>query len=139
MPRARLRDLGLEVGTLPPGPFNAITDVPGVKVGNYTLTASLAGYASRTVSFSCDLGVDCVVPSIELLQLGSLEISTADVNATAVSNAIFVLSGGGSTPVTQTAPPSLKLPLVSCFGVTFSSDECGAATTQMCPGWVKSR
>ena len=37
MPRARLRDLGLTVGTLPPGPFNAITDVDGVKVGYSTL------------------------------------------------------------------------------------------------------
>jgi D-aminopeptidase len=36
MPRARLRDLGLEVGTLSPGPYNAITDVPGVKVGYST-------------------------------------------------------------------------------------------------------
>jgi D-aminopeptidase len=37
MPRARLRDLGLTVGTLPPGPFNAITDVAGVKVGYATV------------------------------------------------------------------------------------------------------
>lgn len=37
MPRARLRDLGLKVGTLPPGPFNAITDVAGVKVGYTTV------------------------------------------------------------------------------------------------------
>jgi D-aminopeptidase len=37
MPRARLRDLGLKVGSLPPGPFNAITDVPGVKVGYSTV------------------------------------------------------------------------------------------------------
>jgi D-aminopeptidase len=37
MPRARLRDLGLKVGALPPGPFNAITDVPGVKVGYSTV------------------------------------------------------------------------------------------------------
>jgi D-aminopeptidase len=37
MARARLRDLGLKVGTLPPGPFNAITDVPGVKVGYATV------------------------------------------------------------------------------------------------------
>ena len=37
MPRARLRDLGLEVGTLPPGPLNAITDVAGVKVGYATV------------------------------------------------------------------------------------------------------
>lgn len=37
MTRARLRDLGISVGLLPPGPANAITDVPGVKVGHTTL------------------------------------------------------------------------------------------------------
>jgi D-aminopeptidase len=37
MGRARLRDLGLSVGILPTGPFNAITDVPGVAVGHSTL------------------------------------------------------------------------------------------------------
>jgi D-aminopeptidase len=35
--RARLRDLGLVIGRYPPGPFNAITDVVGVKVGHLTL------------------------------------------------------------------------------------------------------
>ena len=35
--RARLRDLGIEIGLLPPGPLNAITDVPGVRVGHTTL------------------------------------------------------------------------------------------------------
>ena len=34
---ARLRDLGLAVGSLPPGPLNAITDVPNVRVGHTTL------------------------------------------------------------------------------------------------------
>jgi len=33
----RLRDLGLSVGHLPPGPLNAITDVAGVRVGVTTL------------------------------------------------------------------------------------------------------
>lgn len=33
----RLRDLGIAVGELPPGPLNAITDVPGVRVGMTTL------------------------------------------------------------------------------------------------------
>jgi D-aminopeptidase len=33
----RLRDLGLSVGLLPPGPLNAITDVAGVTVGMTTL------------------------------------------------------------------------------------------------------
>lgn len=33
MTRARLRDLGIQTGTLRPGRWNAITDVPGVRVG----------------------------------------------------------------------------------------------------------
>jgi D-aminopeptidase len=33
----RLRELGIVTGELPPGPFNAITDVPGVQVGHTTL------------------------------------------------------------------------------------------------------
>ncbi len=37
MPRARLRDLGLAVGSMPTGRFNAITDVPGTLVGHTTL------------------------------------------------------------------------------------------------------
>jgi D-aminopeptidase len=35
--RARARDLGLAPGTLPVGPLNAITDVPGMRVGHTTL------------------------------------------------------------------------------------------------------
>jgi len=33
----RARDLGIIIGTLPPGPNDAITDVPGVRVGSTTL------------------------------------------------------------------------------------------------------
>ncbi len=35
--RVRVRALGLRLGQLEPGPLNAITDVPGVKVGQVTL------------------------------------------------------------------------------------------------------
>jgi D-aminopeptidase len=35
--KARARDLGIIVGTLPTGPLNAITDVAGVRVGHATL------------------------------------------------------------------------------------------------------
>src|ERR1700734_2792177 len=35
--RARARDLGVAPGTLPPGPGNAITDVPGIRVGHATV------------------------------------------------------------------------------------------------------
>ena len=37
--RARLRDLGISIGRYPTGPFNAITDVPKVRVGHTTLIA----------------------------------------------------------------------------------------------------
>src|SRR5262245_26746893 len=33
----RLRDLGVVIGTLPVGPSNTLTDVPGVRVGHTTL------------------------------------------------------------------------------------------------------
>jgi D-aminopeptidase len=52
MSRARARDLGIVVGTLPPGPRNAITDVAGVRVGHATV---IAGERTRT-------GVTAVLP-----------------------------------------------------------------------------
>src|SRR5262245_43997954 len=36
MPRARLRDLGIRVGSLPTGPLNAVTDVAVVRVRHHT-------------------------------------------------------------------------------------------------------
>lgn len=37
MGKARLRDLGISIGTMPAGRWNAITDVPGVRVGQTTV------------------------------------------------------------------------------------------------------
>ena len=37
MSKPRLRDLGVTIGTLPTGAWNAITDVPGVRVGHTTV------------------------------------------------------------------------------------------------------
>jgi D-aminopeptidase len=53
--KARARDLGIDVGRLPSGPENAITDVPGVTVGHTTLHE---GESVRT-------GVTVVVPPTE--------------------------------------------------------------------------
>src|SRR5215831_16363359 len=36
--RPRLRDWGIAIGTLAPGPLDAITDVPGVRVGHVTVS-----------------------------------------------------------------------------------------------------
>jgi D-aminopeptidase len=52
--RVRARELGIVVGSLPPGPGNAITDVPGVLVGHTTL---VSGDDIRT-------GVTAVVPVV---------------------------------------------------------------------------
>jgi D-aminopeptidase len=53
--KARARDLGIDVGRLPSGPENAITDVPGVMVGHTTL---VEGESVRT-------GVTVVAPPPE--------------------------------------------------------------------------
>jgi D-aminopeptidase len=43
--RPRLRELGIALGELPPGPLNAITDVPGVRVGQTTLISGVGPLA----------------------------------------------------------------------------------------------
>ncbi len=52
MARPRARELGIAPGTLPPGELNAITDVPGVRVGHETI---VEGDSVRT-------GVTVVLP-----------------------------------------------------------------------------
>lgn len=54
MTRARLRDLGISIGYFATGPYNAITDVPGVLVGHRTLIHDTP-HVTRT-------GVTMIVP-----------------------------------------------------------------------------
>src|SRR5258708_5082730 len=44
----RIRDFGVTPGYLPPGPLNAITDVPGVRVGHTTIRREVEGVPWRT-------------------------------------------------------------------------------------------
>lgn len=60
MPQTRLRDLGIRIGSLPPGPLNTITDVPGVLVGQSTLITDTPCVA-RT-------GVTAVFPRVDIRQ-----------------------------------------------------------------------
>ena len=62
---SRARDLGIEIGRLPPGRENAITDVDGVRVGHTTL---IEGDSVRT-------GVTVVVPPPEPLFAGAHRIN----------------------------------------------------------------
>jgi D-aminopeptidase len=63
--KPRARDLGLEIGRLPSGPANAITDVPGVRVGHATL---VEGEDVRT-------GVTVVLPPHEQCFAGAHRIN----------------------------------------------------------------
>jgi D-aminopeptidase len=56
--RGRIRDLGLTVGTLPPGRHNAITDVAGVRVGHRTVVRGEPGGTEPVVRS----GVTAIVP-----------------------------------------------------------------------------
>jgi D-aminopeptidase len=47
-PRKRLRELGIKIGTMEPGPLNAITDVEGVRVGQTTIIKGQGKGAART-------------------------------------------------------------------------------------------
>ncbi len=58
--RVRLRDLGIQIGVLPTGRWNAITDVPGVKVGYKTIVRDQPKIV-RT-------GVTIIVPREEPMQ-----------------------------------------------------------------------
>jgi len=58
MNRARIRDLGIRIGCLPTGQYNAITDVPGVLAGHATLIEDQPGVV-RT-------GVTVVLPRQEI-------------------------------------------------------------------------
>jgi D-aminopeptidase len=58
MARARLRDLGLRTGHLPPGPLNAITDVAGVRVGHATVVHDAPSVARTGVTAIWPAGGD---------------------------------------------------------------------------------
>ncbi len=62
--RPRLRDLGIAIGDLPAGAANAITDVPGVRVGHVTL---IQGHGPLVVGRGpVRTGVTAVLPRPEL-------------------------------------------------------------------------
>jgi len=73
--RKRLRDLGITIGELPPGDWNAITDVPGVRVGHRTRIEGDGPHAVRT-------GVTVIFPNDDIFQNN-------------VAAAHFIMNGNG--------------------------------------------
>ena len=78
--RRRLRELGITIGALPTGRWNAITDVPGVRVGH--CTRSEGEGALEVGRGPIRVGVTAILPA-------------DDVYARPVAAAHFVLNGNG--------------------------------------------
>jgi D-aminopeptidase len=78
--RCRVRDLGIRVGVHEPGPFNAITDVEGVRVGHTTIIKGSGSRGSKTIART---GVTAIVPA------------SGDVFMDSVMGGAFVLNGAG--------------------------------------------
>jgi D-aminopeptidase len=79
--RPRIRDLGIAIGRYPTGPYNAITDVPGVRVGHVT---KIEGDGDlRPGKGPVRTGVTAVLPA------------SGDVFEKRVFAAGFVLNGAG--------------------------------------------
>jgi D-aminopeptidase len=102
--RPRARDLGIVTGTLPPGPLNAITDVPGVAVGHATL---IRGENVRT-------GVTAILPH------------TRNLFQEKVPGAVFVGNGFGklmgSTQVNELGEIETPILLTSTLNVPRVAD-----------------
>jgi len=61
--RASAHDLGLQVGRFPPGPYNAITDVAGVKVGHVTHIEDNVTPGDGGEKATIRTGLTAIVPS----------------------------------------------------------------------------
>jgi len=109
--RARARDLGLVPGTLPTGSLNAITDVPGIRVGNTTLDdgadirtgvtaivhdvlvgAGPAGRRTLPAGLSVFNGFGKMVGATQLTELGAIEtpvLLTSTLSVFRVADAVL--------------------------------------------------
>lgn len=101
--RARARDIGIEVGVMETGPLNAITDVPGVRVGHRTL---VRGDSVRTgvtavlphggnlflekvpAAISVGNGFGKLAGSTQIMELGNIETPIVLTNTLGVGTAV---------------------------------------------------
>jgi D-aminopeptidase len=115
--RRRARDLGIEIGALPPGRYNAITDVRGVLVGHTTLIRGEAG-PPQVGTGPVRTGVTAILPR------------AGNVYEAAVVSGAFVLNGAGEvTGLTQVMEWGLiETPIL--LTNTLSVGTCSAAAVE---------
>jgi D-aminopeptidase len=101
--RPRARDLGIVIGALPPGPLDAITDVPGVAVGHVTVVEgdSIRSGITVVVPHQGNVFLEKVPGAIhvangfgklagvtQVLELGTIETPIALTNTLAVGRVV---------------------------------------------------
>ena len=93
MGRARLRELGIELGCWPTGPLNAITDVPGVLVGHASVIRD-APRVART-------GVTVVVPAEDVGRRSRLFAGFESLNGNGEMTGLLWVAESGflTTPI----------------------------------------
>ena len=102
-PRQRARQLGLSFGPLPTGPLDAITDVPGVRVGQVTVWHDEPDGIART-------GVTAIVPDDPgEMHRRPMAAGTAVLNgAGELTGSIEIVEHGiVATPIVLTGTPSV--------------------------------
>lgn len=72
-PRKKVRELGIIIGNKEPGPYNAITDIPGIRVGHTTIIQGKGRGAVRT-------GVTVILPHEGNIQEENLFASYFNLN-----------------------------------------------------------
>lgn len=117
--RCRARDLGLTFGVLPSGPLNAITDVPGVRVGHVTLIEGSQICTGATVvlphggnlfqekvpaGLAVGNGFGKLMGATQIVELGEIETPVVLTNTLAVARAAeglldYTLSQAGNESV----------------------------------------
>jgi D-aminopeptidase len=121
--RARARDLGIVPGSLPPGRCNAITDVPGVRVGHTTLIEGsdirtgvtaivhdgLTGSQTLSAGLAVGNGYGKIVGTTQLSELGVIEtpvVLTATLSTFRAADALvsYMLSLPGNEALRTVNP-----------------------------------
>ncbi|MGA5317279.1 P1 family peptidase [Streptomyces pseudogriseolus] len=122
-PRPRARDLGIVIGLLPTGPLNALTDVPGVRVGHTTVRSRPDVHSGVTAVLPDGVrpgaplpagvfvgnGYGKLVGATQLAELGELEtpvLLTSTLSAFRVADALvgWVLEQPGNEEVSSLNP-----------------------------------
>ena len=110
--RARARDLGIVIGHMTPGKWNAITDVPGVLVGQVTVSHGRGAHAART-------GVTAILPDGGDLWRRKVPAATWTANGNGEMTGTIWLNTQGAVDVPIMLTNTMNVPRVADGVITY--------------------